>query len=266
MKKYIHAGTIALKQMKEFFVNFIGQIVYFPIKFAIIFLLWKYVYSSMSGEDGYTFEEMIGYYFIFSVIEAALMTSSSVTYEEWEIINSGELNMYLTRPISYPVYAYAQKAGEFLVNTVIGIFFVYLSALCMRVFFDVDIVLTHPAVFFIALFFGFTIMVNLFQIIGHVTFWVENVLSLRDNLWNVIRIFSGAIFPVAMYPPILQKLCGILPFQYIYYVPVSIFQNKIRGQEMWDYLVFQMIWCFGLISLNAVLWMRGSKKYAGQGG
>lgn len=166
------------------------------------------------------------------------MTSSTVTYEEWEIINTGKLNMYLTRPLSYPIYAYAQKAGEFLINTVIRIFFVYLSVLCMRTFFWCEHCSYTSGSFFTALFFGFTIMVNLFQIIGHVTFWVENVLSLRDNLWNVIKIFSGSIFPIAMYPPILQKLCGFLPFQYIYYVPVSIFQNKIQCQKIWNYLVF----------------------------
>lgn len=62
---------------------------------------------------------------------------------------------------------------EFLINTVIGIFFVYLSVtMYAHVFWCGHCSYTSGS-FFTALFFGFTIMVNLFQIIGHVTFWVD---------------------------------------------------------------------------------------------
>ena len=45
MKKYIHAGMIALKRMKEFFVNFIGLI-------GLNAVLWTRGSKKYAGQGG----------------------------------------------------------------------------------------------------------------------------------------------------------------------------------------------------------------------
>lgn len=109
-------------------------------------------------------------------------------------------------------------------------------------------------------------MFNLFFIIGTLTFWVENVLTLRDNLWNVIKIFSGEIFPIAIFPKMLRDLCTVLPFQYIYYIPISIFQSKLSGQDLLNNLSAQTLWAMAMTIVSLFVWQKGVKKYSSQGG
>lgn len=265
MKKYFRIIYIVFKQLKEFMVNFVGQVIYFPVKFAILFLIWNYVYKNANTLLGYSFEEMLGYYYILAVVQTCIMPCGYVAYKEWETINSGKMNLYLTKPISYPVYVYVEKLGGFFIYLFVGTIFIYLTVLFMRMF-GIEIVLGNYFIFFVSLFMSVTIMINLFTIVGHITFFVENILSLRDMLWNIIKIFSGEIFPVAMYPWILQKICKILPFQYIYFFPISLLQKKISGKEIFQSLAVQLIWCFILSGLNYIVWKYGKRKYVSQGG
>lgn len=265
MRKYIRTMYIVFRRLKEFLVNFIGQMMYFPIKFAILYFIWSYIYGNSAVDASYSFEEMLGYYFILAIVQTCIMPCGLAAYEEWETINSGKMNLYLTKPISYPIYMYAEKMGSFLIYMATGLLFIYVTVFAMQ-FFGVELVIRHTGWFCISLFMGFTIMVNLFTIIGHITFWVENVLSLRDNLWNIIKIFSGEIFPIAMYPLFLQKICGFLPFQYIYFQPISILQGKIPVDKIVQNLAVQAGWCLLLIVVNGIVWKKGNVRYVSQGG
>lgn len=266
MKKYIKSAIIVFYRIKEFYVDFIGKIIYFPVKFMILFFIWYYVYSNIVSNLTYSFEEMIGYYFILAIVEVAIMPCGIVTYEEWKTINTGELNMFLTKPISYPMYCYFQKLAEFLLNALFGYLFLYITKVIMKIFFNYNIKFENSGIFFVALFLGFSIMVNLFQIVGHITFWVENVLSLRDNVWNIIKIFSGEIFPIALYPPLLRNVCRVLPFEYIYYTPISILQGKILEGDLLRSICIQLGWSFILFVVNGVIWRKGNRRYVSQGG
>lgn len=266
LKKYFHVMLIEFKKTKEFALDFVGRLIYFPIKFLIIFFIWKYVFYNSPVTSIYTFDDIIGYYFILAIVELCITPCGYITYEEWQKINNGDLNLYLSKPLYYPTYAFFQKLGNFIFSIVMGMFFIYLIKILMGNFFNLTIQLNHIVLFLISLFLGFVIMFNLFLIVGHMTFWVENVLTLRDNLWNIIRIFSGQIFPISLYPQFLRNLSAALPFQYIYYMPISILQNKISETRILEYYIYQIIWVAILYLINQNLWKKGVSKYSAQGG
>lgn len=265
MKKYMRSAYLVFRRMREFTINFAAQFLYFPIKFGILFLVWETVYTNGNFAVEYTFEELIGYYFILAIVEAVMMPCGVVAYEEWASIQIGDMNLFMTRPISYPLYAYA-KNGRIFLQLITGLFFICFTKIFMVSLFGIELHMVNLVWFVLALILGFTIMVSLFQIIGHITFWVENILSLRDNLWNIIKIFSGEIFPIAMYPLFLQNICKYLPFQYIYFLPISILQGRVEGREMMWSLLLQTGWVIILVLVNALIWKRGNAKYVSQGG
>lgn len=140
----------------------------------------------------------------------------------------------------------------------------YLSKIIVEIKLTVSI--ANFALAFLNDFLGLVIMYCLFFIVGELTFWVKNIMTLRDNLWNVIKLLSGQILPIAFFPKIIGDLSGGLPFQYIYYVPISIFQGRYAGMQALKHLRFQTIWVGILLFIMTVLWVVGVRKYESQGG
>lgn len=264
MKKYIRLVWIEFKKGKEYSLNFIGQLVYLPIKLIIIYYIWKFVYSHSSTIANYTFTDMVGYYILLKIFENSITPVGITAYEVWTDINQGNLNIFLSKPIFYPFYLFFNKIGYFIWGLISGIVFI----LCINLFLPIglEFELGRIQLSLLSLFFGLIIMYTLFFCVGSLTFWVENILTLRDNLWNIIRILSGQIFPIALFPRVLKGIASVLPFQYIYYVPITIFQGKVDGGILSNLLLGQFAWVIIMISLSILLWKSGTKRYSAQGG
>lgn len=264
MKKYIRLVWIEFKKGKEYSLNFIGQLIYLPIKLIIIYYIWKFVYSHSSTIANYTFTDMVGYYILLKIFENGITPVGITAYEVWTDINQGNLNLFLSKPIFYPFYLFYNKIGYFIWGLTSG--FVFL--LCIKLFLPVGLELELGRIILsvLSLFLGFIIMYTLFFCVGSLTFWVENILTLRDNLWNVIRILSGQIFPIALFPGLLRDISSVLPFQHIYYVPITIFQGKVNDVTLIKLLIGQFTWVGIMIFLSVLLWTSGAKRYAAQGG
>ncbi len=264
MKKYIYIIKIELCRIKEYVLNFIGQIMYLPLKLLILYLIWKFVYASTNTIQDYTFEDIITYYFLLNIFETAIVPVGITAYQVFTDINTGNLNMYLTKPICYPLYLFCTKIGCFFWGITSGLIFLYLSKTIIQIKLPVNI--ANFALSLLNVFLGLVIMYCLFFTVGELTFWVKNILTLRDNLWNIIKLLSGQILPITFFPEIVGKLSRWLPFQYIYYVPISIFQGRYTWAQAIKYLGFQIIWITILLIIMIVLWVIGVRKYESQGG
>lgn len=264
MKKYFRLIWIEFKKGKEYSLNFIGQMVYLPLQLLIIYFIWKFVFAGKAVIGGYSFSDMVVYYLVLKIFESAISPVGITAYEVWTDINQGNLSLFLSRPIYYPIYLFFQKIGYFMWGLVSGVLFLIIA----RLFLPVGMELQAARVFWSAesAFFGLVIMFTLFFCVGALTFWVENILTLRDNLWNVIRIFSGQIFPIALFPGVFRQVAEVLPFQYIYFVPISIVQGKLQGAELARMLASQAAWVCGMVVLAIWMWQRGTRRYTAQGG
>lgn len=264
MKKYLRLIWIEIKKGKEYCLNFIGGMVYLPIQLMIIYFIWKFVFANNVTIANYTFGDMVTYYILLRIFETAITPIGITAYEVWNDINQGNLNLFLSRPISYPFYLFFTKIGYFIWGLISGLIFLAVA----QAFLAIEIHLQFGQILLSiqSAFFGLVIMYTLFFLVGSLTFWVENVLTLRDNLWNIIQILSGQIFPIALFPGVIRSVAEVLPFQYIYYVPISVFQGKLGGEALVKTLSLQVVWMVGMILLSTFVWKRGTLRYTAQGG
>ena len=264
--KYLRIAKVEFEKTKEYFLNFIGQIIYLPMQFLLIYFLWKFVYSYNSQIGNNSFNDMIEYYLILTIVQSAIMPVGIITYEEWNDINQGNLNLYLSKPLFYPFYLCYRKIVLFLWNIIFGILFLIFANITILPWLKITLYIYNISLFILSSFFGFMIMFNLFFIVGTLTFWVENVLTLRDNVWNMIKIFSGEILPIAIFPSFIKKISVILPFQYIYYTPISVLQGKLTNEQLLDSIGFQIFWVIFMSIISLIMWKKGSVNYTSQGG
>lgn len=177
-------------------------------------------------------------------------------YDLMDDISTGNLDIYLVRPMNYLLYKYFSS---------LHIFFLFL--LGMLVFGAVNGInlfslqsLNIICFYIISISFVFII----FAMIGTLSFLVENVLTFRDNAWNIIRLFGGSIIPLNFHPPTLSHLLKFLPFEYIYYKP-TVFTQGILLPTTQDYLI-TITWFLVGIFILRIMWNKSLKLYSSQGG
>ena len=91
----------------------------------------------------------------------------------------------------------------------------------------------------------------IFAMVGILSFKFENILTLRDNIWNIIRLLAGSILPLSYYPFNIEKILKFLPFEYIYYKPV-IFTQNVALPTSFDFVISGLWLILGIFHLKVV--------------
>lgn len=101
---------------------------------------------------------------------------------------------------------------------------------------------------------------------GMVAIVTLHIESISWAYMGVLRFMSGQMVPLWMFPAWLAAGLKVLPFQSMYYVPISIYIGEIRGQAAVTALGWQLFWAVSLVALGRFVWSRIYKKMVVQGG
>jgi len=83
---------------------------------------------------------------------------------------------------------------------------------------------------------------------------------------HVIRLLSGSIIPMWFFPEWMERLLNLLPFVYIYQLPLDIYINKHSQEILLGKMIMQFLWVVILLVLFLYLQKRTVKKVLVQGG
>lgn len=245
-----------LKNLLEFRFQLYAQLFVLPVKILVIFLVWQQILSVQSNRAAVSVRWLLLYYIVLGIVEFITTPYCAIAYELMQDVRQGTLDIYLTRPFHYLVYRFLSHANYFIIFFSSMILFLLSkgeSPLSVRFW---------GVLYFCAV--SVLILYILFAFVGICSFWAENVLTFRDNVWNVIRLLAGSIIPVDFYPPILRKAVEFLPFQFIYYKPV--FYCLGDSASMGKDVLLSFVWAGFLGFILAAVWRRAVKHYSSQGG
>lgn len=260
MKKYFIFLSVELKKSKEYLINTLVMISMLPIQIAI-YLFLVYWLSKQQMLKDIQFSFFMLYYIGVLILKSLVMPAGTVCYYIFNDIRTGKLDRLLLLPVSYIRVKYIERLSYFLIATPIGFAIIFIAGAFLPG--DDCFSILNIVVFFISSFLGFSLLFLLFAIVGILSFWFENILSLRDILWIVLQFFTGETIPLFLLIdkfPIFQYL----PTSYIYYYPIILFQGK--SQNITKVLVIQLVWVTIFIILSRLLFRIGINKYESQGG
>lgn len=253
-----------LMAASHFRANVLAWVLYSPLQLGIIFLLWSIVYQSTDSVGGFTFKGMMLYYLIVYFLRRIVQPVQTTNYDVWNEINTGRLDVYLARPLSFGVFFFFRSLGVPVIEMIIGVpFFVIFCFV-----FGLQIQ-GHPVVlvaFVASVLAGYLIMYLIQFLIGSMTFWIERIFGLRDMIFSVFMLFSGQLIPISALPAPIAKISAYLPFQGIYYIPAQILGQADGWAQAQSFMVQQLVWVVVLWVLAAAVWTRGVARYASQGG
>jgi ABC-2 type transport system permease protein len=262
MKMYILFGmksfTNQLAYRSDVWLRTIGN-------FATIFIqvsIWKAVIGE-GTVSGVSYEQMVTYSILNTLLAAVLLTHISGKVDT--SLKSGSIASDLIRPLSYPIYLFAEGAGSVIYQFV---FVVVPSLLIASLAFGIQP--PASAEHFASFAFGICIALLLSFLFGYlislIAFWFLTHFSLEWMFGGLTIIFAGSFLPLWFFPDGWAAVAKALPFQYLGFVPAALYMGQIPKGEILNTLVIGLFWITALWLLTYWLWSRAVKRLVVQGG
>ncbi len=254
------------KQLAYKFEYFVG--VLNGLLFIFVFTsLWKGIYehsTSSAIAEGVSFsKEQMQTYAVYAILFRISMTmdDNSITQK----VRTGAISMDLIKPVNFFFMSLSENLGQTMFHWFTRVIPVLMVTLVM---FEAPLPtgISNYALAMVAWVFGYLIMVTLNFAVGLLAFWFIETFSFQLMKYGLITLFSGGILPIDFFPEWLKPTVAMLPFQYILYVPTSIFIGHIDGGAALSMIALQGVWVALLGLICFTMWRAGQKKLIVQGG
>ncbi len=229
-----------------FLFNIAGNIIYM----SITYFLWRSIYQNRETLRGLTFNETYIYVALGSAVFILLKT-----YVDWQMsfdIREGMIATYLIKPIDLQLY---------ILFTSLGFFLLSLSAI------TIPTLLLLVFVFHIEIPLGIGLSFCFDYFIGLLGFYTESVWGLSITKEIIVTVLSGALIPLQFFPDVIQKILLWLPFQAIYYTPLTMVAKPNLGWGTFlPMLGVQLFWVIALFTLTRLFYYQAVKVLRISGG
>jgi ABC-2 type transport system permease protein len=226
--------------------------------------IWSILYQQSPDAFGMNLERMTTYgvlgILLMQVLSSAMSTQAYIATQ----VRLGTLELDLMKPLDFIFHMFCRNVGEFgvrlLTRFVPGLLFATLFLdfrpppnLQVALAFLASVVLGY------LVFFGANFIIGTLSII---------TLDIRSYAWAynaLVRFASGQMVPLWMFPPVLAAIAAALPFQAVYFVPMSIYIGAYEGSLL-RLLLSQLGWVVGLFLVAWLFWTRVQRRITVQGG
>ncbi|WEJ31962.1 ABC-2 family transporter protein [Devosia sp. SD17-2] len=251
-----------LAYRNEVWANIFGKLVQVFARVAI----WLAIYAGVGATtvDGISVEQMVTYALLGGAVMGA-MRPERVINEIGRSLKTGDIAVWLLKPLSYPLYLFANETGSFLyrlltqvIPTVAFTALVY-GMLPPESFF-------HGVMFLVFWVVAFVLLFLMSAFCGLMAFWLMTSFSLDWTFGALLHLFSGLLVPFWFYPEPLATLARHLPFGWVVYYPNAVYLGRLSVPETWLYLGMGLGWT-ALFFLGVLwLWGKASRRVTVQGG
>lgn len=190
---------------------------------------------------------------------------SRLINEAGNAVQTGDVAVYLLKPLHYPVYLLASHFGNFL-------FELLLIVLPIGVIVSLTYGVVPPASLFHAMAFlafwalPFAMLFTLATLAGLLAFWLMTVFALEWFLMGIMTLLSGGLVPLWLFPGWLAAIAGHLPFAWVSYYPAAVYLGKLDPGQTLLYFAVGAVWLLVLLMALSGLWARARQRLIVQGG
>lgn len=253
IQMFIYRGTIWLWLLVDVF------------QFTMMIFLWKSVYQYNDSISGFTFNQMLVYFLATNLF--FIFTDTDTVFIMSEEIKEGRISLYMVKPISYKLRLWFEVIGRTIGVLILLLPIVFATGAVITVVFDIVWTVTWMDVLLSVLFVPLMalLMFEFAFFFGMLVIYTNNEFGLVIFMSVFIRIVSGQLIPIALYPEFLQNIIHWMPFQFISYPPLILI-GKIADQEAFIGLGVLFLWVTLFMIVNWFLYRLSIKKMVVFGG
>lgn len=263
LSKYLSVAKLTWDETLTYRLNFTIWRIRSVLSLLTIYFLWFSVLPSGSSLAGYTQNSIltyiIGAYFVGAIV------FSSRTPEIGDNINSGDLSIFLLRPINYFFYWFAKDAGDKAMNIFFSIFELILFFIIIHPPLFIQTNIFNLFLFIIAIIFSTLILFWVNVLLGLIGFWSQETWAPRFIFYTLVPFLSGIFFPLDIVPGVIFSIIKLLPFTYLLYFPVKIYLGQLPFEEIYLGFATSLIWVIVLYFLAKFVWQKGLRSYVAYG-
>ncbi len=228
-------------------------------------LIYLLVWSTAAGDQtigGLTRGGFVAYYLVLILVNQ--LTYSQTNWTVGDLIRYGEMNRLLMRPLSPLFDALSTEIAGKVVYLIFDVPIVIGLALILRP--EMELTLLNALVFVPALLLAWLLRFFWGYWLALLAFWAaraDALLAVQDSL---IFLLAGQVAPIALLPDVLHIAAKVLPFRYMVSFPVEVFVGQLSPIELVTGAAIQIAWLSIALSLSAVMWRAGVRRYSAVGG
>ncbi len=237
------------------------------LRVYLYFVLWTSLYRGHGTQAGFSLQDTITYATLALLL--GLIFGVNGAYVIREKIREGGIAIDLMRPISVPLYIFADTVGQtgFAVVQIVPSLLLAILLLGLN-----HARLEGPASLGAAVAFVFSVglgfIVNYFLdlMMATITFWTMEIFGIQLMVQFITSLLAGAVVPLQFFPGGSAAIAQASPFAAIYSAPISIYIGQIAGAHIFTTLALQAAWAcvFGVCAI--LLWRVGERRVVIQGG
>ncbi len=242
-----------------FLFSIAGNILYM----SVTYFLWRSIYQGREVLRGLTFEQTYIYVALGSAVFILLKT-----YVDWQMsyeIREGVIATYLIKPIDLQLYELCASSGFSLMS----LSAITIPTILLMIFvFHIEIPLgIGLALFPFSLLLAYLLSFCFDYFVGLLCFYTDSVWGISMTKEIIITVLSGALIPLPFFPDAIQKILMWLPFQAIYYTPLTMVAQPSLGWGVFlPMLGVQLFWAIALFALTRLFYNQAVKVLRISGG
>ncbi len=258
--KYLRTFFIALEAEFASRVNILGWFLVGLIPIIVLIFVWLAIIGDQQSINGFTKGDFIVYYLFLQL--SWYIVGGGFGYNVGDAIKKGQINTTLLKPYDVVFSHYIQEQAWKLLSLCIAIpvsstiLFLFRDSIHIHFSFEKGILLI------ISLILGGILFALLEALTGLTAFWLTEIRPVTRLKETVLSLFGGMLIPLTLMPTVLFNLANILPFKYMFYVPISILLDKSphafldvmiqAGYIVLFYALYKFVWSIGIKKYEAV--------------
>lgn len=264
MGKYLYVFSISLQNVLQRRASLLMDRIGGMATFLALYFFWSALLGGRNDFLGYSREQMLSYVLAMNILRSFVFTGRG-----WELVGeiaSGRISSYLLRPVSYLGYSLSLDMAQ----KTIHVFSAFLEVGLLVAVVRAPIYLPHCAatwVLFAAAVAASSLIFFLLEfLISTLAFWTSESGGPLFCFELFLQFAAGTFFPIDVLPRSLQTALAATPFPYMVFFPINIYLERMSPAETGRILAIQGFWLVLIYSLAQMLWARGLRNYAAEGG
>ncbi|MBI4359121.1 MAG: ABC-2 family transporter protein [Candidatus Nealsonbacteria bacterium] len=258
MKKYWTVFKTEFQKSSEYRLEFFGHMIMGLFTFAVMVFVFRAIFQGNPEIAGYTFSSVFTYLVMTKFLHPAIRWNVARLLADE--IKEGRLSAYLLKPFGVLRYWFSLFWADRLVDILIRLSLIVAFLVLLPRYFSFPgfgTTLSFGLSLVLALFLNFTfnILLSLFA------FWVTDIRLFSTAIDLAVGFFAGALVPLDFLPGILKPASFFLPFQYLLYFPIRVFQGAVGPEQTWVGMLISLGWLVALLILLDYFWRKGIKHY-----
>ncbi len=259
---YIIART-AMKESICYPADVVIEFISYPIAFMGYFYFVLAMFQHSGGLAGYTLSGLITYFSVGWLLR--MIIDQGVDDTVAGDVLSGDVALALVRPMSLQDYLFSRFIGTSLARAV---YYVLPAVALLFLLFGQQIQIEPMRLLWFVPYalIAFRLAFELQYFLGILSFFIIVNSQVSWSVDMLIRLISGLIVPLNLFPPAVATTLERLPFQYLYYRPIQVLLEPTAPAELLTGLAVGVGWVAAFHLVNRRVFALAMRQHLILGG